>query len=103
MNEAKTFSCNDNGFSIKFPNGLTLSTRFGYANYCENRDNEKLLQSFSKNAREPYESLDSNTAEIAVIREAGEFARGKEGDSVKGYVEIKEWLEVFEWCKNWQK
>ena len=94
----KTFTCNDNGFSITFPNGLTLSTRFGYGNYCENQDIDKMMDSLSPAKR--FEGLESNTAEIAVIRKDGEFARDEDGDSVKGDVEIKEWLEIFEWCKN---
>jgi hypothetical protein len=94
----KTFSCNDNGFSITFPNGLTLSTRFGYGNYCENQDMDKLMDSLKPTIR--FDGIESDNAEIAVIRKNGEFAVGEHGDSVKGHVEIKEWLEVFKWCEE---
>lgn len=92
----KTFSCNNNGFSITFPNGLTLSTRFGYGNYCENQNRGDLLSTY----KEPFVGLESNDAEIAVIRKDGEFAVGEDGDTVKGHVEFKEWLEVFKWCEE---
>jgi len=32
----KRFGSYDNGFTLKFDNGLVLSTRFGFSNYCEN-------------------------------------------------------------------
>ena len=96
MKDKKTFSCNDNGFAITFPNGLTLSTRFGYGNYCENHDNEKQLESF----RQPFLGLQSDNVEVAIIKKDGGFIAGENGDTVKGYVEIDEWLEVFKWCQN---
>ena len=52
----KTFSCSDNGFSIMFPNGMTLSTRFGHGNYCENKDDDQMLVSM----KSTFESIDSN-------------------------------------------
>lgn len=28
----------DKGFSVTFPNGLTISVQYGYGNYCSNKD-----------------------------------------------------------------
>ena len=68
-------------------------------NYCENKDFDKMMKGATE-SRGPFESIDSNIAEIAVIRKNGDFAVGEDGDTVKGHVEIEEWLEVFKWCKE---
>lgn len=31
------------GFHIMFPNGIILSTQFGYGNYCDNYDKNELM------------------------------------------------------------
>jgi len=100
--EIKTFTCNNNGFSITFPNGLTLSTRFGYGNYCENRNDELERGLYNKgvSGRGMYESISCNDAEIAVIRDDGKFIKGVDGESVKGNVKIEEWLGILNWCKE---
>ena len=48
--ETKTFGRYDNGFTLKFDNGLVLSTRFGGMNYCENKAQGGVLDYL---AREP--------------------------------------------------
>jgi len=107
-NERKSFEVNYNrarGFKITFPNGIVLSTQFGMTNYCENREtyisNKENIQN-------------SNDAEVAIwhkdnpdewlTREMYKDVFGSElCDDVIGYINIAEWLEIFEWCKNYRK
>jgi hypothetical protein len=84
------------GFHITFPNGVTLSTQFGWGNYCENRD---------MSSRETPDPLVSKNAEIAIWNEKEEWITDeilKNGDMVQGYVDIVEWLEIIEKCKNYK-
>jgi hypothetical protein len=88
------------GFHITFPNGLTLSTQFGGGNYCDNHDIEIGVK---------MQNLESQNVEIAIwdkegtwlTRQAYEEKCNKEiDDDVEGYVEIEEWLEIVDWCRE---
>ena len=90
------------GFHITFPNGLTLSTQFGYGNYCENEDNISLL------TNRP-EIVASDDVEIAVFDKDGlwvtrEMAKDVFGidihDDVMGHITINDWLKIYQWCVN---
>lgn len=97
----KTFrTCDNKGFQIKFPNGIVLSTQFGWANYCENRDDPM------PNFKEPRPDKFSNDAEIAIISPMGNFITAqwsKDDDQVSGYVSIEQWLSAFDWCRAWKR
>ena len=54
------------GFHMTFENGLTVSVQWGAGNYCDNHFPNDMDFTFSKDA-------ESNTAEIAVFGEDGEF------------------------------
>lgn len=54
------------GFQMTFENGLTASIQWGAGNYCDNHFPADRDFSFSKDA-------ESNTAEIAVFDNRGEF------------------------------
>ena len=111
--ETKAFGRYDNGFTITFENGLVLSTRFGEMNYCENKS--ATLTDIDRSGREP---LVSNDAEVAVWRDLSastaddarqwvtEWQRDIFQDSmnndVRGWVQIKNWLQLLDWCRNWQ-
>ena len=111
--ETKAFGRYDNGFTITFENGLVLSTRFGEMNYCENKS--ATLEDIDRSGREP---LVSNDAEVAVWRDLSastaddtrqwvtEWQRDIFQDSmdsdVRGWVQIKNWLQLLDWCRNWQ-
>ncbi len=90
------------GFHITFPNGVTLSTQFGYGNYCDNHDIEIGVRT---------QKVESQNAEIAIWDKEGTWLTGKAyeeksnkeiGDDVKGYVEIEEWLEIVDWCREYK-
>lgn len=97
----KTFrTCDNKGFQITFPNGITLSTQFGWGNYCEH--NYDPMPNFKK----PRPDAFSDTAEIAIIGPDDEwltrdFKDG--GDDVLGWVKIDDWLKAFDWCRNWKR
>lgn len=68
------------GFHLTFENGNTISVRFGFGNYCNNRN-----QSKSK----------SNTAEIAIWNTNGDW-HVFDNDTVKGWCspdEVAEWIQ----------
>ena len=77
------------GFHITFPNGLMLSTQFGYGNYCENEDNISLL------TNRP-EIVASDDVEIAVFDKDGLWVT----DDVMGHITINDWLKIYQWCVN---
>lgn len=100
------------GFFIKFPNGLTLSTQFGGGNYCDNHDESIAM---SKNIPE---HVECKNAEIAIIdyseteiKDLGTVRKQRlitdevlgNGDEVKGYVDMCEWLDIFDKCRNYVK
>lgn len=90
----KTFNnSNGRGFQIKFPNGVTLSTQFGWGNYCENNSNID-IDKFDKR------DWQSNDAEIAIIGSNGAFitSQFRKGDDVIGYADFRTWVKAFKWC-----
>ena len=115
--EQKAFGCYDNGFTLKFDNGLVLSTRFGKMNYCENR---ATVFEYSPPAPGGWDSLFSENAEVAVwnqnaaaVADAGcrnwvnEWQRDVFDDKsstedVRGWITFSEWLQVVDWCRNWE-
>ena len=111
--ETKAFGRYDNGFTITFENGLVLSTRFGEMNYCENKS--ATLEDIGRSGREP---LVSNDAEVAVWRDLSasttddarqwvtewqqDIFQDSMNNDVRGWVQIKNWLQLLDWCRNWQ-
>ena len=97
-----SFSVNDNkGFAITFPNGVTLSTQIGRGNYCDNYNKEN----------DKYQTVCCN-CEIAIWDSSGAWITRQmfndlniddTNDDVLGRVEINQWLEIFDWCKNWEQ
>ena len=95
------FKINDNkGFQVTFENGLTLSTQFGWANYCENR------VSLPASSPRPAEC---ENAEVAVIGEDGVWytraifgALGEEicGDVV-GWIGADRWADLVDIVRCW--
>lgn len=100
MKDTKTFrTCDNKGFQIKFPNGVILSTQFGWGNYCENRD--KPMPDYKL----PRPDEMSDNAEIAIIDPSGKWITAEfkdTGDVVLGWVEIDDWLEALDFCRNWK-
>ena len=96
----KTFrTCDNKGFQITFPNGVTLSTQFGWGNYCENHDKDMPDYKLPK----PDETSDD--CEIAIIDGNGNWITKQfkdKDDNVLGWVKVNEWLEAFDFCRNWK-
>jgi hypothetical protein len=92
------------GFLITFKNGVTLSTQIGYYNYCDNyfsddKSFDKIQELVNKN------DWESKNCEIAIWDKDGNWLTDKIlniGDDVCGYVELDEWLEILEKCKNYK-
>jgi len=99
----KTFrNTNGRGFQITFPNGITLSTQFGWGNYCENYEGSEKLALQEELTKTNWES---NDAEIAIIGRHGEWLTKEfkdEGDDVLGRIKIDEWLKAFDFCRNYK-
>lgn len=88
------------GFTIDFPNGVCLSTQFGAANYCENKDN---FEDFDVGKYIEY--IPCKNVEIAIWDNKGVWITKKilnHDNDVKGWVEIDEWLDIFDKCRNYK-
>ena len=95
------------GFQITFPNGITLSTQFGGVNYCGNRNHPIVPLGYT-------DYLGSENTEIAVFagKDKTENWLTKQAyketfdedldDDVKGYVKLKEWLRILDWCREYK-
>ena len=91
------------GFTITFPNGITLSTQIGPGNYCENFD---MLATAAIPRR-----MESRTAELAVWGAKGEWITermmaalpaelidGRDGDDVVPHAPVALWVAAVAWC-----
>jgi len=97
------------GFKLQFPNGVKLSTQFGYCNYGDNYDGYGTVGDQFTHEKTA-QSIESNKVEIAIILEDGTWItkeymeqseRHDSTDDVIGYVGMSEWLEALEWAKNY--
>ncbi len=96
----KTFEVFDDGFTIKFSNNYTLSTRFGCYHYCENRTMSRPVY-YTDHPPAHLTPRSSDDAEIAIINPEGEMVTfDSTDDQVKGNTKIDEWVKIFEWCKT---
>ncbi len=103
------------GFHITFPNGVTLSTQFGYINYCENRYNEEyddknIIKFITEH--KALTDVESDTVEVGIWDKNGEWITKKMAkevfdkdidDDVMGWVTIDKWIKIFDWCKNYRR
>ena len=90
------------GFHLVFKNGITLSTQFGYGNYCDNCNipNPKA----GKN-------VECKDCEIAIWTEGGNWITKKclddigieNNDTVLGRVDMETWLKILDWCRNYKE
>lgn len=107
------------GFHITFDNGVTLSTQFGPSNYCEHypdlRSEAPSMVDFEAPREERH--WECSNAEIAIWIDGEEewithemikdlFPEELYEDSdmkvqVKGWVEMEDWLKIFDWCRNY--
>lgn len=96
----KTFrTCNNKGFHITFPNGVTLSTQFGWGNYCENYDSK--MPDYTK----PIPDTLSDDCEIMIWYGDSDNTItsewSKNDDTVQGRLSIDQWLSAFDFARNW--
>jgi len=83
-----------NGIHLTFPNGNALSTIWGYGSYSENHNMEGGVGVDNYN-----NFLDSDTVEIMILKAPDKLRKKIEkkydfDGSVKGYLTMKEWLDV---------
>ena len=94
------------GFHITFNNGITLSTQFGYGNYCDNRMNSS-TDPFPDNGKTS-PVIECKNAEIAIWDRDDNWITQDmfkdlniDGcDDVLGWVTTDQWFKILEWCKN---
>jgi len=95
----------NNGFTMTFENGYTVSVRWGWANYCTNR-----TMPASASTRILWHDMsstncsDSLTAEVAVWNKDGEFVSspGVRGD-VQGHQSSKDVVAFLFKVSSWDK
>jgi hypothetical protein len=105
------FKITKNGFQIRFPNGIVLSTVFNWRNFCSNYDNTELEKEIDNlYLNRCFESPD---AEIGIWGDGylkdenwltGQMSRevfkDENNNIVKGYVGFEDWLKIFDWCRK---
>lgn len=111
MNEKAFRITMGKGFQITFPNGITISTQFGFGNYCENLTDNTAISYGGEVLSENYSGdVNCNDCEIAVFSKDGDWitkdaligsgVNVEPYDDVEGYVKIDNWLKIFNWCQN---
>lgn len=84
----------NNNFSMKFANGLTISVAFGAGNYCERKNTN------TRHNEPP--RVETNTAEICIWDESNTDLQYN-GDGVIGWLnadEIAQWIFLVKTAKN---
>jgi hypothetical protein len=88
-----------NSIHLTFPNGNAISTVWGYCTYSDNH-NYDITHEYN-NPIEPFETfMQSDTVEIMILNAPEKLLKkikrkyDFEEDSVKGWVTMKEWLEI---------
>lgn len=92
-------------FWITFSNGYTLSVFNGYGSYSDNHHNGKYMYPMSEEELIRYNNIkiESNECEIAIISPDGNLVTENyldTNDSVKGYVDINELIEIINLVNN---
>lgn len=94
------------GFHLKFPNGVTLSTQFGWGNLCDNYDLD------AGRRRDVFQfmrdhDIGCDTCEIMMWTNANggktiteEWSKNESG--VQGYVTMKQWLSAVDFARNYK-
>ena len=110
----KRFGSYENGFTLTFDNGLVLSTRFGFMNYCENKGTDPPPKSVGPLLSEDCEVAvwDSSATSFDVEDSPNrDWVTGwrrdvfneEPYDDVRGHVSFSDWLKVVEWCEQKEK
>ena len=109
----KSFCTTGNkGFKITLPNGVTVSTQFGYCNYSDNcYGHEDCKEDDHFKFEREANKVSSDTAEIAIFAKDCEWItekymeqskRHEHADQVIGYVDVNEWLEIIDWARSYE-
>lgn len=92
--------CDNKGFHLTLPNGVTVSTQFGPGNYCDNynddivgRDRQKPCESYTVECAAWYSILGYESVWITPDEQ------GNESGDVRGYLTMQQWLEFVDWCR----
>lgn len=106
------FKARANGFWLKFPNGVVLSTQFAWGNYCEGHELyfKKVIEDKEDYAKVREEvktseiAIGNNNNSTLLTELMNKEVFGVElGDSVKGYVGIEDWIKIVNWCFNYKQ
>lgn len=102
-------SCNNQGFQITLPNGITISTQFGYYSYCDNYvlwNAEFADKNLDDPRSERYHSC--LNAEVAIINDKHkpnliqQFPYS-DGHGIATNVTSAQWLEILDFARNLPK
>lgn len=83
-----------NGLFLEFENGLHLSTRWGYCNYCEHYDNpteDKHGFGVQKNGSKDVEFMFVKGDEKLIEKLCKKFGND---DNPSGYIKMEKWLDM---------
>lgn len=92
------FYCTRNqGFSIVFPNGYTVSVQFGGNNYCSMRNVNEKYDEWRKGSQ-MYHSPD---AEVAILDPNGEFVPFESsGEKIRGRTDAETVAKIIQWAAS---
>lgn len=93
-NKSAPFETTTTGFWMTFENGYSISVQWGTANYCTNKSFD------NPNKGKLGNSLVSQTAEIAIINEYGNFIDLTSAPYDYGWCTPEQVLEWMEYCKS---
>lgn len=114
-NKEKAFNNHtNNGIRLTFPNGIRVSTIFGYGSYSDNHDYKPKVDNKAteiENIMAQFEKIEegSNTVEVMIFGATEQFISRllKEvvGDKYNpvGYINMKQWLKIINRCANYKK
>jgi len=109
MKEKSFCNHGNNKFALNLPNGIRISTTFGWGSYCENHNWKNPESTLENKYIKQFERIEegSNDVEIMVSCPDNKWLERlqKKYDfegSVKGHIKMPEWLEILGKCKNFK-
>jgi len=94
------FQADGEGFWITFPNGVTVSVRFGKGHYCSNRPSK-----YGIGDTIPASRSECPNSEVAILDKRGDFIVNKyqedRANIVLSYVSPMELMDILDWASKY--
>jgi hypothetical protein len=82
-----------NQIRIKFPNAYEVSIVYGALAYSHNGNGERITQPLKANEF-------ASTVEVAIFKPSGDPVPFKDGEEVKGFVNVTDLLPILNWVST---